>query len=241
MTRVRPAADLSALEARIGYAFSQKALVELAFTHVSAAVERGSRVKSNQRLEFLGDKVLGLVIADMLYTHFSEADEGEFSRRLAELVRKESCADVAADLSLGDHLRLDRGEALSGGRSKPANLADACEALIGAIFLDGGFAAAAAVVSRLWTPRMLAPRRALRDFKSMLQEWAHRKGELEPAYEEVDRSGPAHAPRFVVAVTLAGHAPAEGVGSSKRVAEQAAAEAFMAREGVTAATGRVDR
>lgn len=228
-----PSADLSGLEHSLGHAFADRDLAVCALTHISAGSGAGgARSENYQRLEFLGDKVLGLVIADMLYLAYPRADEGELSRRLADLVRKETCAEVAAELAIGDHLRLGPGELQNGGRSRPAILADVCEALIGAMFVDGGFAAAAAAVDRLWRGRMLAPRRALRDPKTILQEWAQARGQATPAYREVDRSGPAHEPNFVVSVAVPGFAPAQGSGSSKRGAEQAAAVVFLAREGL---------
>ena len=226
---MKGAATDAGLEARIGHVFARRELLEVALTHVSGASGDG---RSYQRLEFLGDRVLGLVVAEMLFTEFPDANEGELSRRLAGLVRKESCAEVAADLGVGAHIRLGPSEIQAGGRSRPAILADVCEALIGAVFVDGGFPAAAAFVRTAWRDRMLAPRRALRDPKTMLQEWAQGRGRPTPVYEEVERSGPAHAPRFVISVTVPGSPPAEGAGTSKRAAEQAAAEALMARQGV---------
>jgi ribonuclease-3 len=223
--------DLSGLESRIGHVFARQELAVRALTHISSLTGEGGRVGSYQRLEFLGDRVLGLAVASMLYAEFPHADEGELSRRLAELVRKESCAEVGAAWGLGDDLRLGASEAQFGARGRPAILADVCEALIGAVFLDGGFPAAAAVVEAAWKPRMLSPRRALRDAKTTLQEWAQGLGRPTPVYREMDRSGPAHAPRFVIAVSVAGFPAAEGSGASKRIAEQAAAAAFLQREG----------
>ena len=224
-------ADAAGLEARLGYAFRAPALLQQALTHMSGTGGETARLSSYQRLEFLGDRVLGLVVSAMLYAEFPQATEGELSRRLAELVRSESCAEVALDWDLGTYVRLGPGELQAGGRQRPAILADVCEALVGAVFLDGGFDAAATLVAAAWRKRMLAPRRDLRDAKTTLQEWAQGLGRPPPVYREVGRSGPAHAPQFVIAVTVAGHEPARGSGSSKRTAEQAAAEAFMVREG----------
>ncbi len=225
-------ADLSAFEDRIGHRFVQPELAETALTHMSGVSGSGNpRLASYQRLEFLGDRVLGLVISTMLYTQFPQAAEGELSRRLADLVRWESCAEVAAAWDVGSVLRLGAGELQSGGRGRPAILADVCEAIIGAVFLDGGFAAASALVVRAWQARMLAPRRALQDPKTALQEWAQGHGKPTPLYQEKNRSGPDHAPCFVISVTVSGYAEAEGLGTSKRGAEQAAAEAFLSREG----------
>lgn len=221
---------LASLEERIGYTFSKPALAELALTHISCVTGDAGRLRSYQRLEFLGDRVLGLAISDMLFRAFPSAEEGELSRRLAELVRQESCADVAREWDVGPHLKLGQSEMQSGGRQRTAILADVCESLIGAIHIDGGFEAARAVVEKAWSSRMMAPRRALRDAKTMLQEWAQGLGRPTPVYREVDRSGPAHAPSFVIAVSVPGFEPAEGGGPSKRVAEQEAAKAFMQRE-----------
>jgi ribonuclease III len=222
------------LEERIGYRFKDAALLDRALSHVSALRAPHSRANSYQRLEFLGDHVLGLAISDMLYRAFPKADEGELSRRLADLVRAETCAEIARVISLGPAIRLGPSEVNAGGRTRTAILADVCEALIGAVFLDGGHAAGTALVERLWQERMRAPARPLRDSKTMLQEWAQAQGLPTPSYREVGRTGPQHSPEFRVAVDLPHRAPAEGMGRSKRAAEQAAAAAMLAREGVSA-------
>ncbi|HEY8578482.1 MAG TPA: putative dsRNA-binding protein, partial [Beijerinckiaceae bacterium] len=154
------------------------------------------------------------------------------SQRLAELVRKEACADVATEWGVGEHLRLGGGEAQTGGAKKVAILGDVCEAIIGAVYLDAGFSAACGLVRRNWSERMMKPRRPLRDPKTALQEWAQSRGLDTPVYREEGRSGPAHAPRFVIAVEVTGFPPIQAEGASKRTAEQSAARAFMAREGV---------
>jgi ribonuclease-3 len=223
-----------ALEERIGHRFKDPALLDRALSHVSALRGPQSRANSYQRLEFLGDHVLGLAISDMLFRAFPKADEGELSRRLADLVRAETCAEVARSISLGAAIRLGPSEINTGGRTRTAILADVCEALIGAVFLDGGHAAGAALVERLWQERMRATSRPLRDPKTMLQEWAQAQGLPTPSYREVGRTGPQHSPEFRVAVDLPQRAPAEGMGRSKRAAEQAAAAAMLAREGVSA-------
>ena len=222
----------SSLETRIGYRFRDPALLEQALTHISALGGVRNRAGSYQRLEFLGDHVLGLIVSDMLFRAFPRADEGELSRRLADLVRKEACADVASGIELGTAIRLGTSESNAGGRSRVAILADVCEALIGAVYLDGGFIAAEGLVGRLWEARMRTTAQPLRDPKTILQEWAQARGLPTPAYREVARSGPDHDPQFRVAVHLPKLAPAEGSGRSKRAAEQAAAAAMMAREGV---------
>ncbi len=226
----------AALEARIGHKFADPALLATAFTHVSALKptrKKGDkRGDSYQRLEFLGDHVLGLVVSDMLYRAFPRADEGELSKRLADLVRKESCADVAKSLALVDDIKLGQLGAAASARLRKSVLGDICEAVIGAVFLDGGYGAAAQFVERNWTERMRKLRRPLRDPKTMLQEWAQGKGLPTPVYREIERTGPHHDPQFRVAVDLPGLAPAEGLGGNKRAAEKDAASVMIAREGV---------
>ena len=219
------------LEQRIGYRFGDPSQLENALTHISAIRGR-NRVGSYQRLEFLGDHVLGLVISDMLYRAFPKADEGELSRRLADLVRKETCTDIARSIDLGAAIRVGSSENNAGARTRPAILADVCEAVIGAVYLDGGYKAAEQLVERLWEVRLRATAQPLRDPKTVLQEWAQARGLPTPAYREVARSGPDHNPEFRVAVQLPAFAPAEGLGRSKRAAEQAAAAAMLVREGV---------
>src|SRR3982751_2325077 len=220
------------LEKRIGYTFADKSILDRALTHISAASPKLGRGGSYQRLEFLGDHVLGLAVSDMLYRAFPKGDEGELSRRLADLVRREACADVARALELGAALRLGSSEANAGGRRRMATLADVCEALIGAVFVDGGYPGAAALIERLWRERMLTPARPQRPPKTALQEWARGADRRPPAYREVQRPGPHHNPEFRVAVDVAALQPAEGIGRSKRAAEQAAAAAMLTREGV---------
>jgi ribonuclease III len=230
----RKAKDRTALEDRIGYKFADRPLLERALTHISA-ISGGpqNRGGSYQRLEFLGDHVLGLVISDMLYRAFPKANEGEMSRRLADLVRKETCAEVARTMDLGPALKLGNSESHAGGRLRTTILADVCEALVGAVFIDGGYGEAEKLVERFWKARMLKPLRPLRDPKTMLQEWAQARGLPTPAYRELARTGPHHDPEFRVAVVLPDRPPAEGVGSSKRAAEQAAAAAMLTRVGVS--------
>ena len=235
-SKVSAKAATAALEGRIGYKFADPTLLATAFTHVSALKptrKRGDkRGDSYQRLEFLGDHVLGLVVSDMLYRAFPNADEGELSKRLADLVRKESCADVAKLLGLADDIKLGAVGAGASARLRKSVLGDICEAVIGAIFLDGGYAAAAEFVTGNWTERMHKHRRPLRDPKTMLQEWAQAKGLPTPVYREIERTGPHHDPQFRVAVDLPGFAPAEGIGGSKRAAEKVAASVMIEREGV---------
>ena len=225
---------LAELEAAIGHAFADPKLLARALTHVSAVQTDAQRSETYQRLEFLGDRVLGLAVSDMLFAAFPGAAEGELSRRLADLVRKESCAEVASEWGVGPHIKLGDGEAQTGGRKKIAILGDICEALIGAVFLDAGFDAARLVVAKAWTARMQAPRRPLRDPKTALQEWAQARGKPTPLYRELSRTGPAHSPVFTIAVEIEGMESAQADGSSKRIAEQSAAQAFLIREGVWA-------
>ncbi|WP_102867835.1 ribonuclease III [Pseudovibrio exalbescens] len=220
------------LEKRIGYTFKNKSLLEKALSHASALPASEATLKSYQRLEFLGDRVLGLAIATMLESHFPKAEEGELARRLNQLVKKETCADVARALRLGDHMRLGDSEAQSGGRGKTALLADMCESVIAAIYLDSGFDAANEFIRTHFSDRMLSYKGPLRDAKTTLQEWAQSKGRPTPVYEVIDRSGPDHAPVFNIRVCVEGIEPGEATGASKRVAEQSAAELILRREGV---------
>jgi ribonuclease III len=235
--RLRESEARKVIAQRIGHAFADPALLETAFTHVSALKSSRSRADSYQRLEFLGDHVLGLIVSDMLYRAFPKADEGELSKRLADLVRKEACSDVAKSLGLEEGIKLGTVGAGAGARLRSSVLGDICEAVIGAVFLDGGYAAAAQFVERNWTERMRKPVRPLRDPKTILQEWAQGKGLPTPVYREVERTGPHHDPKFRVAVELPKLTPAEGVGGSKRAAEKAAAMALLKRENVTGGSG----
>ncbi len=222
--------DLTALEARLGYGFSDKSLAARALTHLSApSAGAQGRVQSYQRLEFLGDRVLGVVVATMLYQTFAQASEGELSMRLAKLVRRETCAEVAEEWDVGPHVVLGLGEARGGGRKKAAILSDVCESLIGAVFVDGGFKAAEALILGAWGDRITADAEPARDAKTAAQDWAQARGLAAPRYEEAARSGPAHAPHFVMRVVLAGYEPETGEATSKRAAEQAAAQAFLDR------------
>jgi ribonuclease-3 len=230
----RKTAALNSIESRIGHKFAKRTLLATAFTHVSALnPAKRHRADSYQRMEFLGDHVLGLVVSDMLYQAFPRADEGELSKRLADLVRKETCADVAKSLGLAEDIKLGAvGKPSAEARLRESVLGDICEAVIGAIYIDGGYPAASAFVEKHWTERMHKHRRPMRDAKTALQEWAQSKGLPTPVYREVERTGPHHDPQFRVAVDLPGLAPAEGVGGSKRAAEKVAASAMIEREGV---------
>lgn len=223
---------LEALEGRLQYRFKDRAGLLRALTHRSAVPGDQVAHESYQRHEFLGDRVLALVVAEMLFTAYPREEEGDLARRLNQLVRRETCAEVATDLDLGAVVRLGAGERQSGGRRKEAILGDVAEAVIAAIYLDGGFDAARDFVLRNWKPRMENLTGPLRDSKTLLQEWAQGRGQGLPAYSIVDRSGPDHAPTFRVVVTIDGEAAGEGQGKSKRDAEQAAAaEALVNRAG----------
>jgi ribonuclease-3 len=220
------------LEKAVGHRFKKQGLLEVALTH--ASMRGGKRAQNdNERLEFIGDRVLGLAIAELLSEQFPDASEGELARRYNRLVRGETCAKIARALSLGKHLILSESEAGSGGRAKNTILADGMEALLGAIFLDAGFDTARAAVRRLWTsPSEELQTTARPDAKSALQEWAQGQGLALPQYVEIARKGPDHAPRFTSEVRISGKPPARGEGASKRAAEQAAAKALLEQEGV---------
>jgi ribonuclease-3 len=221
------------IERRIGYTFADRALLASALTHASALKSPSDHAASYQRLEFLGDHVLGLVVSAMLFRAFPNGDEGELSKRLADLVRRETCADVAHILELDVGIKLGAvGAASSAERLRKSVLGDICEAVIGAIFIDGSYQAAADFVERAWSDRLRKPMRALRDPKTVLQEWAQGRGLPTPTYREVERTGPHHELRFRIEVALPGLKPAEGFGSSKRAAEKAAASELLSREGV---------
>ncbi|CAN1721321.1 Ribonuclease 3 [Hyphomicrobium sp. 1Nfss2.1] len=224
------------LEKALGHRFKDQQLIEVALTHASMRGGKTERA-DNERLEFIGDRVLGLVIAQVLIERFPSANEGELARRFNRLVRGEACARVARALGIGPHLILSESEAGSGGRAKGTILADAIEAILGAVFLDGGFEAARAVVRNLWDSQYddQHSTSAGPDAKSALQEWAQGKGLALPEYIEVSRKGPDHAPRFTSEVRISGCAPARGEGTSKRAAEQAAARTLLEREGVAGA------
>jgi ribonuclease III len=229
---------LSAKELRhiIGYEFNGHELLEEALTHPSALVperrrrRRPTPVKRDyERLEFLGDRVLGLVIADHLWRRFEGEPEGDLTRRHTHLVRREALVRVAETIGLGGYLVLSRAEATAGAAGNPGILADACEALIAAIYLDGGFEAASAFVRRFWEPLIEEMEEPPRDPKTALQEWVQARGLALPAYELVATSGPDHAPLFTVRANVAGGDPATATASSKRSAEAKAAAILLDR------------
>ena len=219
-------ADLRAFAAGIGYDFRTPDLLLRAVTHASISAPTRP---DNQRLEFLGDRVLGLVMAEALLTADPAASEGQLAPRFNALVRKETCADVAREIGLGEVLKLGRSEMMSGGRRKDALLGDAMEAVIAAVYLDGGFEAAQRLVRHLWADRIGAVDADSRDAKTALQEWAQARGLPPPAYDEESRDGPDHQPVFTVAVRLENGAVERSAAGTKRQAEQAAAKALLAR------------
>ncbi len=223
---MRLSADLLAFQGRIGHPFRQAALLQRAVTHSS--ISSPTR-PDNQRLEFLGDRVLGLVMSEALLTADETASEGQLAPRFNALVRKETCAEVAREIGLGDVLKLGRSEMLSGGRRKEALLGDAMEAVIAAIYLDAGFETARAIVLRLWGPRIGAVESDARDPKTSLQEWAQGRAMTPPTYTELGRTGPDHQPQFTVQVRLDNGAAETASAGTKRAAEQAAARALLAR------------
>lgn len=217
------------LIAKIGYRFRDSDLAHTALTHRSAAAQHES---TYERLEFLGDRVLALVIADLLYETYPDEDEGALAKRLVDLVRRETLAEVAAVLDLAPLIRLSRGEEDAGGRENPAILADVCEALIGAIHRDGGIEPARTFIRNHWTARMSATVKPPKDAKTTLQEWAQGQGMDLPDYTELSRSGPDHAPVFVIQVTVGDFPQEQGEAPTKRAAEQIAAEQLLRRLGV---------
>lgn len=225
-------ASVEEIEARIGHVFADKGLLGRALTHPSAVSGIEKRSGSYQRLEFLGDRVLGLAVAAMLYKAMPEDDEGNLSRRLSDLVRAETCAEVAVALGLGDGVHVGPTESQTAVGRRPGVLADLCEAVIGAIHLDAGWAAAEAFVIRNWRERLVANAPVQRDAKSALQEWAQGRGYATPVYRVMSRTGPDHAPVFTMAVIIPGLADGTGEGAAKRQAEIAAATAVLVREGV---------
>ncbi|HXV22944.1 MAG TPA: ribonuclease III [Alphaproteobacteria bacterium] len=218
--------SLASLSEALGHRFAAPSLLRFAVTHSSAS---GRGVTANERLEFLGDRVLGLVIADLLYRHFASEDEGHLARRFAVLVSRESLAQVAGRIGLARFLTLARGEEESGGRTNPAILADACEAVIAALYLDGGLEAARRFIEGEWGKLMQQDERPPQDPKTALQEWAQAAGRKLPSYIVVGSEGPAHEPLFTVEVRVEGLPPALGTGRSKRAAEQAAAAESLRR------------
>lgn len=217
------------LEQTLGYHFQNRNLLDDALTHVSANTK--SKVRNYQRLEFLGDHILGAVLSDMLYLAFPEADEGELSRRYTALARAETCTMVAKQMQIQNYVRVGTKEKVNGTRFDNL-LADVCEAIIAAVYLDGGYGEARKIIEKFWVSKLHEKHADLRDAKSTLQEWAQGRDLHLPHYEIISRSGPDHAPVFIIGVNVQGFEVAMGEGASKRIAEQNAAQNFLARLGL---------
>jgi ribonuclease-3 len=219
--------NFAEIEEKLGHRFRDRQLLARALTHASAS----SRF-SNERLEFLGDRVLGLVIAEMLFEHYPDDSEGLLAVRYNALVRGEACAAAAEAAGLSSHVLLAASEAASGGRKKTAILGGLCEAVIAALYLDGGLDRARDFIQRAWADAFAQLGTDMRDPKTMLQEWAQareRASRGAPVYRLVTREGPDHAPRFVVEVSVSGEGSESGEGRSKQEAQQSAARAMLAR------------
>ncbi len=213
------------LEKKLGYQFANSELLATALTHRSMARDNGDL--NNQRLEFLGDAVLGLVIADMLYHLFPGESEGDLSKRQVSLVNGEQLAVIAAEMTLGKYLRLSSGEDEQGGRTNPSNLEDACEALLGALYLDGGLDAVRQVVTKFWRAQAEATHTPPKDPKTTLQEWVQARALPLPEYVVISADGPSHAPHFIIEVRVQGQAPVRGEAGTKKLAERLAAMAML--------------
>lgn len=218
-------AELKAFSDRLGHQFENADLLREAVTHSSLSSPTRN---DNQRLEFLGDRVLGLVIAEALSKADPDAAEGQLAPRFNALVRKETCAEIAAEIDLGAALKMGRSEQSSGGRRKQAILADAMEAVIAAVYRDAGFEVARALVLRLWGKRVANAEEDARDAKTALQEWAQARGMTPPSYTQVSRSGPDHAPIFEIEAKLDDGRAARARAENKRNAQQGAAKLLLA-------------
>lgn len=219
--------SLEELEQVLRYGFRDKRHLELALTHSS--LKQSKSDPSYERLEFLGDRVLGLIVAELLLEEFPNDAEGKLAPRLAMLVSGATLADVARSLDLGRYIRMTDGEAGAGTNTRTSVLADCCEAIIAAVYLDGGPDAATAFVGRLWRPLLMEiePRVA----KTALQEWLQGRGLPLPEYNVVERTGPSHKPEFTVELVVSGREPVQATGSSKRAAELKAAQIMLDRIG----------
>ncbi len=217
--------DLEAAQTAVGHRFRDVSLLHRALMHRSAAGSADAR--SYERLEFLGDRVLGLIVAEMLYERFPREPEGFLARRHAALVRREALARVARRVGLGRHIVMSRGEEEAGGRESDAILSDVCEAVLGAAYLDGGLAPAAAFIQAHWPEMMEEAAAPPKDAKTALQEWAQQRGLPLPTYQTVGTEGPDHNPVFTVQVVVKGYPASTADGTSKRAAAQAAAASLL--------------
>ncbi|MBL4691137.1 MAG: ribonuclease III [Rhodospirillales bacterium] len=218
--------NLDGLQEKLGHRFNNPKLLVQALTHSGATRDR---LQSNERLEFLGDRVLGLALAGMLLDSFPGEAEGKIAYRFSALARAQSLTRVAADIGLAPYVRLARGEEEIGGRDNPSIQADCCEAIIAALYLDGGLKVAETFVHEHWRPLMSEDLAPPKDAKTLLQEWAQARGLALPVYRVTNEEGPAHAPRFTVEASVHEMKPATGEGASKQAAEQNAAETLMDR------------
>ncbi len=222
--------ELEAFQTRLGHRFTRAELLLEAVTHPSV----GTSVRpNNQRLEFLGDRVLNLIVAEALLEADPTASEGVLAPRYNMLVRKETCAEMAEEIGLGEVLRLSPGEMKTGGRRRTATLADAFEAVVAALYLDGGYGVAKSVLLDIIGDRATKVDRDAKDPKSALQEWAQAKGQSPPEYVELKREGPPHAPLFTIEARLASGETARAQGGSKREVEKSAAKALLEKLGRT--------
>ncbi|CCM74947.1 ribonuclease III [Rhizobium mesoamericanum] len=223
------AADRTRLEALIGHAFLEKERLDRALTHASARTQKGGNY---ERLEFLGDRVLGLCVAELLFRTFGAATEGELSVRLNQLVSADTCAEVADELGLHYFIRTGADVKKLTGKRMMNVRADVVESLIAAIYLDAGLEVARRFILKFWEKRAARADGARRDAKTELQEWSHAKFGVTPIYRVEERTGPDHDPRFTVTVEVAGVQPETGIERSKRAAEQVAATRMLEREGI---------
>lgn len=219
---------MKSIETKLGYTFRSAALLENALTHSSYANEyRDAEITSNERLEFLGDSILGLVVADHLYRTRPELSEGDLTRIRAALVCEGSLVEVAKKLDLGKHLKLGKGELAGGGRERPSIQADAVEALLAAVYLDGGIGQVRKLIHGLILEQEAEATAAARDFKTALQELVQKESGQAVSYQLIEESGPDHEKVFTTEVLLNGKAIGTGQGKSKKEAEQAAAKAAV--------------
>lgn len=223
--------NFATLEKRIGHAFADASLLKRALTHSSLS-GGNETVRDLERLEFLGDRVLGLLTAETLWRNYPEYDEGDMAPRLNALVRKETCAKAALHFGVDEFILMSEWEESAGGRKKKAILGDVMEALLGALYIDGGLEAARHVYDQFWTPNLEDLSKLHKDPKTALQEWTQQKGLGTPHYKVLNAEGPAHAPDFTIEAQVQGMKPARGEGRSKREAQMAAARAFLIREEV---------
>lgn len=219
------------LESVIDYTFTDRALIDRAMTHASAISDKSARF-SYERLEFLGDRVLGLVIAEFLFLKFEGEPEGGLAPRLNALVNRDACAEASKRMRLDEFLLLNHAEEKAGGRQKVSILSDICESLLGAVYLDGGLKPARAIIEKAWAPMLKGLGKRPKDPKSILQEWAQGAGLEAPVYEIIGRVGPDHAPEFAACVQVGEFAPVEGRGKTKQEAQREAARRLLEEHNV---------